>query len=162
MGSCQIKGRPPMLNKPCSAGATTIARKRQSSTTCSVWTSHRAAQSRVPAPGPGPRGAPASHIYPATSRRQLRFVASDCIPQTRGTGVPLDLWFCWWWQVMGSNHRRPSRRFYSNHPAAGENSRYLARCSRKTGQVGRSAAPQPRTTVASRTYQLRLVGSVRR
>ena len=54
-----------------------------------------------------------SHEYPATSRRWLRSMAFGCMAQTRvrGTEAPLSCGFTWW-QVMDSNHRRRSRRFY--------------------------------------------------
>ncbi len=61
----------------------------------------------------GAIGLAPSHEYPTTSRTRLRFVASGCMSQTRGRGTeaPLSCGFDWW-QVMGSNHRRLSRRFY--------------------------------------------------
>ncbi len=59
----------------------------------------------------------ASHAYPTTSRSYVRSMASGCTPQTRSRGnvVPLNSAIVWW-QVMGSNHRRLSRRFYRYLP----------------------------------------------
>jgi hypothetical protein len=55
-----------------------------------------------------------SHAYPTATGIWPPLVASGCLgwKQVRGTGAPLS-WCFVLWQVLGSNQRRLSRRFYS-------------------------------------------------
>jgi hypothetical protein len=54
-----------------------------------------------------------SHVYPTTSGRQRLSVTSGCMTRKRirDAVAPLS-WGFPWWQVLGSNQRRLSRRFY--------------------------------------------------
>ena len=58
-------------------------------------------------------GHPPSHTYPTNSGTQPLPVASGCMPPTcnRDAIASLSCSFAWW-QVLGSNQRRLSRRFY--------------------------------------------------
>ena len=58
--------------------------------------------------GPDP-----SHVYPTYSGRQRLSVTSGCMTRKRirDAVAPLS-WGFPWWQVLGSNQRRLSRRFY--------------------------------------------------
>jgi len=54
-----------------------------------------------------------SHAYPTTSGRQQLSVASGCMTQKHIRDAKASLsWRFSWWQVLGSNQRRLSRRFY--------------------------------------------------
>ena len=55
-----------------------------------------------------------SHAYPTASSIWPHPVASGCIPRKRLRGARAPLSWCFvMWQVVDSNHRRRSRRFYS-------------------------------------------------
>jgi hypothetical protein len=60
-----------------------------------------------------------SHAYPTATGIWPPLVASGCLgwKQVRGTGAPLS-WCFVLWQVLGSNQRRLSRRFYRPLPLA--------------------------------------------
>ncbi len=61
----------------------------------------------------GQTGGEPSHVYPTTSGRQRLLVASGCIARNRIRDAVASLsWGFPWWQVLGSNQRRLSRRFY--------------------------------------------------
>jgi hypothetical protein len=59
-----------------------------------------------------------SRVYPTATSTRRRFAASDCIREklAQGRGSTLN-WCFGWWQVLGSNQRRLSRRFYRALPA---------------------------------------------
>ena len=60
-----------------------------------------------------------SHAYPTASGLQPPVVAVSCLgwKRVRGARAPLS-WYLVWWQVLGSNQRRLSRRFYRPLPLA--------------------------------------------
>jgi hypothetical protein len=60
-----------------------------------------------------------SHVYPTTSGRQRLLVASGCMARKLIRDAVASLsWGCPWWQVLGSNQRRLSRRFYRELPVS--------------------------------------------
>jgi hypothetical protein len=60
-----------------------------------------------------------SHVYPARTGTQRHLVASGygCLGGLEVARALLS-WCLWWWQVLGSNQRRLSRRFYSETAAS--------------------------------------------
>jgi hypothetical protein len=67
---------------------------------------------------------PSSRVYPTTTGSRWRFVASACMWRLPGQGCCGALDWCFsWWQVLGSNQRRRSRRFYRPFRPAYRNGR---------------------------------------
>ena len=63
-------------------------------------------------------GGDPSHVFPTTSGRKRLLVAVGCMAQSRVRAAKASLsWCVSWWQVLGSNQRRLSRRFYRERPA---------------------------------------------
>ena len=64
-------------------------------------------------PASGRSGRDRSRIYPTTSGIRPLLLASGCIAWMRVRDAVASLSWCFvWWQVLGSNQRRLSRRFY--------------------------------------------------